>query len=78
MDLATSHWDDERSRPALPRARLPETKGSSEVYGEATMASVQGVKVAGDLGDQQAALFGQTCFAIGEAKNTYGPGTSRS
>ena len=43
------------------------------MYGEARPA-VQGVKVAGDLGDQQAALFGQTCFAVGEAKNTYGTG----
>ncbi len=75
MDLATSDWDDELlSAIGVPRAMLPEIKGSSEVYGEATLASVQGVKVAGDLGDQQAALFGQTCFAIGEAKNTYGTG----
>ena len=75
MDLATSDWDDELLEAiGVPRAMLPEIKGSSEVYGEATMAPVQGVKVAGDLGDQQAALFGQTCFAIGEAKNTYGTG----
>jgi glycerol kinase len=75
MDLATSDWDDElMSAIGVPRAMLPEIKGSSEVYGEATLASVQGVKVAGDLGDQQAALFGQTCFAVGEAKNTYGTG----
>ena len=53
---------------------LPEVRGSSEVYGEATLDSVAGVPVAGDLGDQQAALFGQTCFAVGEAKNTYGTG----
>jgi glycerol kinase len=75
MDLATSDWDDELLKAiGVPRAMLPEIKGSSEVYGEATLASVQGVKVAGDLGDQQAALFGQTCFAVGEAKNTYGTG----
>ncbi len=53
---------------------LPEIHASSEVYGEATTAAVEGVPVAGDLGDQQAALFGQTCFAVGEAKNTYGTG----
>ncbi len=75
MDLATSDWDDELlSAVGVPRAMLPEIHASSEVYGEATMASVKGVQVAGDLGDQQAALFGQTCFAIGEAKNTYGTG----
>jgi glycerol kinase len=53
----------------IPKAMLPAVKASSEVYG-----SVGGVPVAGDLGDQQAALFGQTCFSPGEAKNTYGTG----
>ena len=53
---------------------LPEIKASSsEVYGDAT-GDLAGIPVAGDLGDQQAALFGQTCFAVGEAKNTYGTG----
>jgi glycerol kinase len=52
---------------------LPEIRASSEVYGEAT-GDLAGIPVAGDLGDQQAALFGQTCFSIGEAKNTYGTG----
>src|SRR5208282_1425981 len=47
---------------------------SSEIYGEATLDSIAGVKIAGVLGDQQAALFGQTCFQPGEAKNTYGTG----
>jgi glycerol kinase len=75
MDLATLQWDDELiSAIGVPRTMLPEIRGSSEVYGEATIPAVQGVKVAGDLGDQQAALFGQTCFAVGEAKNTYGTG----
>ena len=75
MDLATLDWDDELlSAIGVPRAMLPEIHASSEVYGEATMSAVQGIKVAGDLGDQQAALFGQTCFAVGEAKNTYGTG----
>jgi glycerol kinase len=53
---------------------LPEIRGSSAVYGEASLDAVEGVPVAGDLGDQQAALFGQTCFSVGEAKNTYGTG----
>ncbi len=75
MDLATLQWDDELlAAIGVPRTMLPEIRGSSEVYGEATIPAVQGVKVAGDLGDQQAALFGQTCFAVGEAKNTYGTG----
>ncbi|MGD9696336.1 MAG: glycerol kinase GlpK [Thermoleophilia bacterium] len=75
MDLATQDWDDELLQAiGVPRAMLPEIRGSSEVYGEARLPAVQGVPVAGDLGDQQAALFGQTCFAVGEAKNTYGTG----
>ncbi|HEY8236165.1 MAG TPA: FGGY-family carbohydrate kinase, partial [Gaiellaceae bacterium] len=57
----------------VPRAMLPEIKASSEVYGEAK-GDLDGISVAGDLGDQQAALFGQTCFSVGEAKNTYGTG----
>ena len=75
MDLATQDWDQELlDTIGVPRAMLPEIKGSSQVYGEATLDSVAGIPVAGDLGDQQAALFGQTCFAVGEAKNTYGTG----
>jgi glycerol kinase len=54
-------------------AMLPAIRASSEVYGEAT-GELAGIPVAGDLGDQQAALFGQTCFSAGEAKNTYGTG----
>jgi glycerol kinase len=57
----------------VPRAMLPSIRASSEVYGEA-VGELAGVPVAGDLGDQQAALFGQTCFSPGEAKNTYGTG----
>jgi glycerol kinase len=52
---------------------LPAIKASSEVYGNA-VGDLEGIPVAGDLGDQQAALFGQTCFSTGEAKNTYGTG----
>jgi glycerol kinase len=75
MDLGTQDWDQELlDAIGVPRSMLPEVRGSSEVYGEASLGSVAGIPVAGDLGDQQAALFGQTCFAVGEAKNTYGTG----
>jgi glycerol kinase len=53
---------------------LPAVKASSEVYGYSKNSGLEGIPVAGDLGDQQAALFGQTCYAPGEAKNTYGTG----
>jgi glycerol kinase len=76
MDLKTLQWDDALcSAIGVPKAMLPEIKASSEVYGEVRSGGgFNGVKVAGDLGDQQAATFGQTCFAVGEAKNTYGTG----
>jgi glycerol kinase len=74
MNLETLDWDDEiLALLGVPRAMLPEIKASSEVYGEAK-GDLAGIPVAGDLGDQQAALFGQTCFSVGEAKNTYGTG----
>ncbi len=74
MNLETLDWDPEILKiMGIPRAMLPAIKASSEVYGKAT-GSLAGVPVAGDLGDQQAALFGQTCFSAGEAKNTYGTG----
>jgi glycerol kinase len=74
MDLATLDWDEEiLGILNVPRAMLPEIRASSEVYGEAK-GDLAGISVAGDLGDQQAALFGQTCFSVGEAKNTYGTG----
>ncbi len=74
MNLKTLDWDDDILKAmGVPRAMLPAIKASSEVYAVATGA-LAGVPVAGDLGDQQAALFGQTCFAPGEAKNTYGTG----
>ncbi|MGQ0604027.1 MAG: glycerol kinase GlpK [Anaerolineales bacterium] len=74
MNLNTLDWDDEILKiMGVPRAMLPAVRASSEVYGTATGA-LKGVPVAGDLGDQQAALFGQTCFSPGEAKNTYGTG----
>ena len=57
----------------IPEAMLPEVRNSSEVYGEANVGGVK-VPIAGAAGDQQAALFGQTCFKPGMAKNTYGTG----
>jgi len=74
MDLATLQWDDGiLSTMGIPKSMLPDIRPSSQVYGDAT-GGLAGIPVAGDLGDQQAALFGQTCFSPGEAKNTYGTG----
>ena len=74
MNLETLDWDPEiLTLMGIPRAMLPRVAASSEVYGKA-VGDLAGVPVAGDLGDQQAALFGQTCFSPGEAKNTYGTG----
>jgi glycerol kinase len=74
MNLETLDWDDEiLGLLGIPRAMLPDIRASSEVYGEAR-GDLAGIAVAGDLGDQQAAIFGQTCFSVGEAKNTYGTG----
>lgn len=74
MNLETLDWDDEILQiMGVPRSMLPKIVASSAVYGSAKGA-LAGVPVAGDLGDQQAALFGQTCFSPGEAKNTYGTG----
>jgi glycerol kinase len=75
MDLRRLAWDDSLLRlHRVPRSVLPEIRSSSEVYGTAAIPELRGVPVAGILGDQQAALFGQACFAPGEAKNTYGTG----
>ncbi len=75
MSLRTLDWDDSLlSAIGVPRAMLPEIRPSSEIYGEAS-GELAGVPVASALGDQQAALFGQTCFAPGEGKNTYGTGS---
>jgi glycerol kinase len=74
MDLQTLQWDDGiLSTLGIPRSMLPDIRPSSQVYGDGT-GVLAGIPVAGDLGDQQAALFGQTCFSPGEAKNTYGTG----
>ncbi len=79
MDLHTLDWDDDILQLlGLPRALLPEIRPSSapEAYGFTREAGPFGetLPVCGDLGDQQAALVGQTCFTPGEAKNTYGTG----
>jgi glycerol kinase len=75
MNLDTLSWDDEiLATFEIPKAMLPRILSSSEVYGVAKEPAVQGVPIAGILGDQQAALVGQTCFEQGEAKNTYGTG----
>jgi glycerol kinase len=76
MNLETLDWDDELlDAIGVPRSLLPEIRPSSDVYGEVKVEGPwAGIPVAGDLGDQQAATFGQTAFNIGEAKNTYGTG----
>ncbi|MGE0822988.1 MAG: glycerol kinase GlpK [Candidatus Binatia bacterium] len=74
MNLRTLDWDTEVLQLlGIPRAMLPEILSSSETYGLAR-GPVEQVPIAGMLGDQQAALFGQACFAPGELKNTYGTG----
>ena len=74
MNLENLDWDDDVLKLLdIPRAMLPGVCPSSVVYG-AAKRGLEGVPVGGDLGDQQAALFGQTCFNPGEAKNTYGTG----
>jgi glycerol kinase len=76
MDLQTLDWHEPSLElMGIPRALLPEIRSSSEIYGEAAGTALGGRPVAGILGDQQAALFGQTCFDRGDAKNTYGTGS---
>ncbi len=89
MNLKSLDWDEEILKAmGIPRAMLPTIKSSSEIYGYVNNAQggvpaaedggrsnvLHGIPVSGDLGDQHAALFGQTCFSPGEAKNTYGTG----
>ncbi|MGH8826585.1 MAG: FGGY family carbohydrate kinase, partial [Jiangellaceae bacterium] len=76
MDLDTLAWDSEiASDMGIPMSMLPEIRSSSEVYGNIRERGVfGGLPLAGDLGDQQAATFGQACLSPGEAKNTYGTG----
>jgi glycerol kinase len=77
LNLATADWDDEMlALLGVPRAMLPRVRPSAGVFGETADLGwlPRGVPVAGIAGDQQAALFGQACFAPGSAKNTYGTG----
>jgi len=88
MNLSTLDWDEDILRELdIPRTVLPQIRSSSEVYGYVNARGgvlaagdggksmpLRGIPVSGDLGDQHAALFGQTCFYPGEAKNTYGTG----
>ena len=76
MNLETLDWHEPSlDLMGIPKSMLPEIKSSSETYGEAKGTALGGVPVAGILGDQQAAMFGQTCFDPGDAKNTYGTGS---
>ncbi|WP_282828310.1 glycerol kinase GlpK [Gulosibacter sediminis] len=77
LDLGSCDWSDELLEAFdIPRACLPEVRSSSEVYGHcAERTPLPGVPVAGILGDQQAATFGQAAFGEGQAKNTYGTGS---
>ena len=76
FNINTLQWDDEiLAELNIPKCMLPEAKPSSCVYGESDPVFFGGpIKIAGAAGDQQSALFGQTCFNPGEAKNTYGTG----
>ena len=76
MDLASLSWDaDIAADMTIPMSMLPEIRSSAEVYGHGReQGLLPGVPIAGILGDQQAATFGQACFEIGMAKNTYGTG----
>lgn len=76
FNINTLEWDDEiLAELDIPKCMLPEVKPSSCIYGEADPSFLGGpIPIAGAAGDQQAALFGQTCFTAGEAKNTYGTG----
>jgi glycerol kinase len=76
MNLHTLDWDEVLLEAiGVPRVMLPEIRPSSEVYGEVREGPLSGISVAAALGDQQAALFGQACFASGQAKCTYGTGS---
>jgi glycerol kinase len=76
MDLDTLCWDEGIAEEmGVPTLMLPQIRSSSEVYGTVHQPTVlAGVPIAGILGDQQAATFGQACLSVGEAKNTYGTG----
>ncbi|MBD4208703.1 glycerol kinase, partial [Xanthomonas citri pv. citri] len=73
MNLDTLEWDESIAKDmGIPMSMLPEIRSSSEEYGKVRDRGVlRGVPIAGALGDQQAATFGQVCFEPGTAKNTY-------
>lgn len=74
-NINSLEWDNELLDIFdVPRAILPEVRSSSEIYGEVDIDELKGIQIAGIAGDQQAALFGQACFASGSTKNTYGTG----
>jgi glycerol kinase len=76
MNLETLQWDSSiLDAMGVPEAMLPEIRSSAEVYGTTAVGTSTGVPVASALGDQQAAVFGQTCYDVGDAKNTYGTGS---
>ena len=76
FNIHTLEWDQQiLDILGIPRSMLPEPRPSSQIYGETEPTLFAGpIKIAGAAGDQQAALFGQTCFNAGEAKSTYGTG----
>ncbi|MBA3310950.1 MAG: glycerol kinase GlpK [Nocardioidaceae bacterium] len=75
MDLSSLSWDEQIAADmAIPMSMLPEIRSSAEDYGHVKSGPLEGTPVAGILGDQQAATFGQVCFEVGMAKNTYGTG----
>ncbi|MGH3711329.1 MAG: glycerol kinase GlpK [Pseudonocardiaceae bacterium] len=76
MDLGTLRWEESIAEEmGIPTPMLPQIRSSAEIYGTVREpAALAGVPLAGILGDQQAATFGQACLALGEAKNTYGTG----
>ncbi|MCL2848665.1 MAG: FGGY family carbohydrate kinase, partial [Micrococcales bacterium] len=76
MDLRTLDWDaDIAAEMGVPMSMLPRICSSSQVYGHCAGGLLDGVPIAADLGDQQAAMFGQACFEVGQAKSTYGTGS---
>ena len=76
LNIKTLDWDEDLLRIFdVPRTILPEICSSSEIFGEiSAIEEMKGIPLAGLAGDQQAALFGQTCFSAGMSKNTYGTG----
>jgi glycerol kinase len=75
FNLESCEWDEELLQLfSIPKQILPRVRSSSEIYGTVCHKGLDGIPLAGILGDQQAALVGQTCFDRGEAKNTYGTG----